>query len=40
MRDKLMKKGTEDFWLAGVENDSHGKGYRFNFIASDGKRTE
>ena len=26
MRDELVKQGTEDFWLAGFENDADGKG--------------
>ena len=39
MRDELVEQATEDFWLSGVENDSDGKGVRFNFIASNGKRT-
>ncbi len=39
MRTDLAKKGTKDFFLAGFSNDG-GKGVRYNFISSDGQRTE
>ncbi len=39
MLGELIKQGAEDFYLAGVEN-SGGNGCRYNFIASNGKRTE
>jgi hypothetical protein len=39
MLEELIKQGTADFWLAGVENSCDGKGLRFNFIGSDGKRS-
>ncbi len=37
MRTDLAKKGSKDFFLAGF---SSGGGCRYNFIASDGQRTE
>ena len=37
MRGQL-KLRAEDFWLSGVENNNGG--CRFNFIGSNGKRTE
>ncbi len=37
MRTDLAKKGSKDFFLAGFSN---GGGCRYNFIASDGQRTE
>ena len=41
LRDEYLKVGIEDLWLAGFENDNNGKGNgRFNFILSDGKRTQ
>ncbi len=36
MLAELIKQAAEDFYLAGVENDG---GERYNFIASNGKRT-
>ncbi len=39
MRTDLAKKGTKDFFLAGFSNNG-GKSSRYNFIASDGQRTE
>ena len=40
MRDNLVSKRTDDFWLTGFENNNSGKGGRFNFILSNGERTE
>ncbi len=40
MRTDLAKKGTKDFFLAGFSNSSGGDGNRYNFIASNGQRTE
>ena len=40
MRDELVKLGTKDFWLSGFENNAEGKGGYFNFVFSNGKRTE
>jgi hypothetical protein len=37
---ELIEQGAKDFYLAGVESDDDGKGGRYNFIASNGKRTE
>lgn len=39
-RKQLSKSGPKDFWLSGFECNLEGKGCRFNFICSDGKRTE
>lgn len=39
LRDVLLKQG-EDFRLSGVEAHNEGRGNRFNFILSNGRRSE
>jgi len=38
---KAAKNGVEilDLWLNGIECDSNGKGYCFNFILNNGEKT-
>ena len=40
MMCQLIMKGSKDFWLSGVENGGSNPNCRFNFIGSNGKRTE
>ena len=37
--DEYVKTGTTNIYLAGFESSHNGKGVRFNFILSDGKKT-
>jgi hypothetical protein len=38
-RAELAKQNVKNFWLSGFSNSEDGKGFEFNFIWSNGSRT-